>query len=471
MTSSPPPFAKVLIANRGEIACRIIRTCRRLGVRTVAVFSDADEGSLHTLMADDAVLIGGARAAESYLNIAAIIDAARKTGCEAIHPGYGFLSENANFAEACDAAGICFIGPSAATIRSMSYKGAARQIAESCGVPLLPGYDGDEQDEAFLATEAERIGWPIIIKAVAGGGGKGMRRVDAPAQFPRNLAAARREAQSAFGNDQVLLEKFLVEPRHIEVQILADSHGKVVSLFERDCSIQRKHQKVIEESPAPGMPEDMRAEMISAAVRLASQVGYEGVGTVEFVADVSAGLRVDRFYFLEMNTRLQVEHPVTEMITGLDLVEWQLRVAAGEAIPFDREGITRTGHALEVRLCAEDPSKMFLPSPGELTRFDLGSEVCGLRIETGLRQGDKVTPYYDSLLAKLVVHAASRDEAIRTLGDRLQIIQVEGLKSNRLLLQRICDHPDFTAGGVSTTFIERNAEVLLAPEASAPAAT
>ncbi len=458
-------FRKVLVANRGEIACRIIRTCRRLGLPTVAVCSEADIGSLHAQSADEAVVIGGPRATDSYLNIASVIDAAVATGADAIHPGYGFLSENAAFAEACASTGITFIGPGVEALRAMSYKGAARQIARGCGVPILPGYDGPAEDDTILAAEAARIGFPLLIKAVAGGGGKGMRRVDASAQFTRSLAAVRREATSSFGDDRVLLERFVVDPRHIEVQILSDGQGRTLHLFERDCSIQRKHQKVIEETPAPGMTADMRRAMAGAAIRLAEHVGYRGAGTVEFVVDASDGLRQDRFYFLEMNTRLQVEHPVTEMVTGLDIVEWQLRIAAGEALPFVQDDIACSGHAIEARLCAEDPSRMFLPSPGLLQIFKLGSSNREIRIESGMRAGDTVTPYYDSLLAKVVVRGADRAAAITALAQRLSEMEVSGIKSNLALLRRILGHQAFADGQVDTKFIERHADVLLGPSA------
>ena len=465
MTPPATPFRKVLVANRGEIACRIMRTCRKLGISTVAICSEADIDSLHAQSADELVVVGGPRAADSYLNIDAVIAAAASTGAEAIHPGYGFLSENADFAEACVKAGIRFVGPSVEALRAMSYKGAARQIAKLCGVPILPGYDGAEQDDAVLAAEADRVGFPLLIKAVAGGGGKGMRRVDAQAQFAKNLAAVRREAASAFGDDRVLLERFVVDPRHVEVQILADGRGTTLHLFERDCSIQRRHQKVIEETPAPGMTEAVRQAMVGAAVRLAGHVGYQGAGTVEFVVDVSDGLRADGFFFLEMNTRLQVEHPVTEMVTGLDIVEWQLRIAAGEALPFAQADIACRGHSIEARLCAEDPSRMFLPSPGTLDHLDLGPSDSDVRIETGMRTGDTVTPYYDSLLAKIVVRGRDRAAAIDALAERLSQARVGGVKSNLGLLQGIVAHPAFGAGEVDTTFIERHAATLLGPSA------
>ncbi|MCC2110729.1 MAG: ATP-grasp domain-containing protein, partial [Hyphomicrobiales bacterium] len=391
-------FGSVLIANRGEIACRVIRTARRMGLRTIAVYSEADAGAPHVKQADEAVLVGPAAAAESYLVAERIIAAAKEHGAESIHPGYGFLSENAGFAEACAAAGIAFIGPPPAAIRAMGLKDEAKALMERAGVPVVPGYHGEEQDAGFLAKQADEIGYPVLIKAVAGGGGKGMRKVEAAADFGDALNAARREAKSAFGDDRVLIEKYVLRPRHIEMQVFGDSHGNVVHLFERDCSIQRRHQKVIEEAPAPGMTEDVRAAMGTAAVAAAKAVGYVGAGTVEFIADGSTGLRADGFWFMEMNTRLQVEHPVTEAITGHDLVEWQLRVAAGEPLPVSQEELSIGGHAIEARLYAEDPENGFLPSIGTLHALAFG-EGEGVRIDTGVEEGGAVSAFYDPMIA------------------------------------------------------------------------
>jgi 3-methylcrotonyl-CoA carboxylase alpha subunit len=450
-------FRRILIANRGEIACRVVRTARRLGIATVAVHSDVDAAALHVRLADTAHAIGPAPARESYLRIDAIIDAARRAGAEAIHPGYGFLSENAKFTEACAAAGITFIGPPASAIRAMGSKSAAKTLMERAGVPLVPGYHGEDQDAAHLAAEAAAIGFPVLIKASAGGGGRGMRVVADASAFPEALAAAQREAKAAFGDDRVLVEKYLTQPRHIEIQVFADSHGNTVSLFERDCSIQRRHQKVVEESPAPGLDAAQRAAMGEAAVAAARAVGYVGAGTVEFIAEHG------RFYFMEMNTRLQVEHPVTECVTGLDLVEWQLRVAAGEALPA--APTAPQGHAIEVRICAEDPARDFLPATGTILHL---REPAGARVDTGVRQGDAITPYYDSMIAKLIVHGDDRAEALRRLDTALGGYEIAGLATNLDLLRRIARHPDFLAGGVDTGFIAGHAATLLAPE-EAPA--
>ncbi len=397
-------FEKILIANRGEIACRIIRTCRRLGIRTVAVYSDADTESLHVRSADEAVHLGGSPAQESYLAIDKIIAAARKTGAAAIHPGYGFLSENAAFAEACAEAGIVFIGPPPSAIRSMGSKSAAKALMQQAGVPLTPGYHGDNQDPDFLYQQAESIGYPVLIKASAGGGGKGMRRVDAPSDFYASLASCKREAVSAFGDDQVLIEKYIVQPRHIEIQIFADQLGGVMSLFERDCSVQRRHQKVLEEAPAPGMTETQRAAMSKAACDAARAVGYVGAGTVEFIVDAHGS-----FHFMEMNTRLQVEHPVTEMITGLDLVEWQLRIAAGEPLPLSQDQLHIQGHAIEARIYAEDPANGFLPSTGKIIYLKTPTQSKHVRIDAGVEQNDEITPFYDPIIAKLIVWDETRD--------------------------------------------------------------
>ena len=457
-------FRKILIANRGEIACRVIRTARRLGVATVAVYSDADRDALHVAMADEAVRIGPAEAAKSYLNIPVIIEAAKASGAQAVHPGYGFLSENPDFVEAVEAAGLVFIGPSASAIRAMGLKDAAKALMEQAGVPVVPGYHGERQEPTFLAGEAEAIGYPVLIKARAGGGGKGMRRVEKPADFSAALESARREGESAFGDGRVLVEKYMAKPRHIEVQVFGDGHGNVVHLFERDCSLQRRHQKVIEEAPAPGMTAEMRAAMGAAAVRAAAAIGYSGAGTVEFIADVSEGLRQDRFYFMEMNTRLQVEHPVTEAITGLDLVEWQLRVAAGELLPKQQDDLAINGWAFEARLYAENPARDFLPATGRLTVFDLPE---GARIDSGVRAGDTITPYYDPMIAKVITHGRSRAEALAKLETALEQSRVAGLTTNAGFLARLCRLPAFAAGDVDTGLIGRAGENFLAdPDAS-----
>jgi len=460
----------VLIANRGEIACRIIRTARRLGMRTIAVYSDADADAMFVHMADEAHRIGPAPAAESYLLVDRIIAVARKTGAAAIHPGYGFLSERAEFAEACAANGIVFVGPPASAIRAMGLKDAAKALVEKAGVPVVPGYHGSRQEPDFLRQKAYEIGYPVLIKAVAGGGGKGMKRVDKVADFDAALASAQREAQSAFGDPRVLVEKYVLSPRHIEIQIFADTHGNVVHLFERDCSLQRRHQKVIEEAPAPGMTEEMRAAMGRAATEAARAVGYVGAGTVEFIADGREGLRPDRFYFMEMNTRLQVEHPVTEAITGLDLVELQFRVAAGEALPVTQEDLAIDGHAVEARLYAEDPEKGFLPSTGKLWALDFG-EGEGIRIDTGVAAGDTVTPFYDPMIAKVIAHAPTRAEALDRLAGALGATTVAGPKTNLAFLKALCGASEFREGRFDTGFIDRNIEALGAvPRGFDPAA-
>src|SRR6188472_1656660 len=397
----------LLIANRGEIACRIIRTARRLGIRTVAVYSDADANALHVRLADEAVHIGPSPARESYLVGEKIIAAAKATGAEAIHPGYGFLSENADFAQAVIDAGLVWVGPKPDSIRAMGLKDAAKKLMAEAGVPVTPGYLGEDQAPKRLKKEADGIGYPVLIKAVAGGGGKGMRRVDEAGQFDDALESCKREAASSFGDDRVLIEKYILSPRHIEVQVFGDSHGNVVHLFERDCSLQRRHQKVIEEAPAPGMDEATRDAVCQAAVRAAKAVNDEGAGTIEFIADASAGLSADRIWFMEMNTRLQVEHPVTEEITGQDLVEWQLRVASGEPLPKSQDELSISGWAIEARLYAEDPAKGFLPSVGSLDHFDLGEEG---RIETGVEEGDSISPFYDPMIAKLIGRGDDRAE-------------------------------------------------------------
>jgi len=449
----------VLIANRGEIACRIIRTAKRLGMRTIAVYSEADANALFVKMADEAHLIGPAPTRESYLKIETIIEVAKRTKAASIHPGYGFLSERAEFAEACAANGIVFVGPPASAIKAMGLKDAAKALVQQANVPVVPGYHGSKQDPDFLRQKAYEIGYPVLIKAVAGGGGKGMKRVEKAADFDAALESAQREAQNAFGDPRVLVEKYILSPRHIEIQVFADGHGNVVHLFERDCSLQRRHQKVIEEAPAPGMTPEMRQAMGQAAVEAARAVGYVGAGTVEFIADGREGLRPDRFYFMEMNTRLQVEHPVTEAITGLDLVELQFRVASGEKLPFAQENLSIDGHAVEARLYAEDPEKEFLPSTGKLWALEF-PESEGLRIDTGVQAHDEVTPYYDPMIAKVIAHAATRDEALAKLAGALGKTIVAGPKTNVAFLKRLCEAEEFRAGRFDTGFIDRNLEAL-----------
>ncbi|MCW3477121.1 acetyl/propionyl/methylcrotonyl-CoA carboxylase subunit alpha [Limobrevibacterium gyesilva] len=451
-------FTKILIANRGEIACRVIRTARRLGISTVAVYSDADADALHVAMADEAYRIGPAAPRDSYLNVAAILEAARRSGAQALHPGYGFLSENAAFAEACAASGVVFIGPPPAAIRAMGGKSEAKALMERAGVPLVPGYHGAAQDDATLVAAAARIGFPVLIKASAGGGGKGMRVVEAEADLSAAIAAARREALSSFGDDRVLIERYLTRPRHIEIQVFADTHGNAVSLFERDCSIQRRHQKIIEEAPAPGMTAAMRRAMGEAAVAATKAVGYVGAGTVEFIVEGTD------FHFMEMNTRLQVEHPVTEAITGQDLVEWQFRVAAGERLPKLQDALAIDGHAVEVRLYAEDPARGFLPSVGRLVHLRLPGTA---RIESGVRAGDRITPDYDPMIAKLIVHGPDRAAALRLLSAALAASEVVGVQTNLALLSAIAAHPSFRAADFDTGFIARH-PALLPPPASPP---
>ncbi|WP_336057878.1 acetyl/propionyl/methylcrotonyl-CoA carboxylase subunit alpha [Nitratireductor sp. CH_MIT9313-5] len=455
-------FKKILIANRGEIACRVMRTAQKMGIACVAVYSDADRNALHVAMADEAVRIGEAPVGDSYLRVDRIIEAARKTGAEAIHPGYGFLSENPEFVEAVEAAGLIFIGPSAKSIRAMGLKDAAKRLMEKAGVPVVPGYHGDTQALVALATKANEIGYPVLIKARAGGGGKGMRRVDDPDQFAEALAAAKREAKAAFGDEAVLVEKLIEKPRHIEVQVFGDSHGNVVHLFERDCSAQRRHQKVIEEAPAPGMSDAMRAAMTEAAVKAAKAIHYRGAGTIEFIVDASEGLRPDRFWFMEMNTRLQVEHPVTEMVTGIDLVEWQLRVAAGEALPLTQEEIHLRGHSFEARIYAEDPSRDFLPAIGTLHHLRFPQEFGDAegRVETGVREGDTISPYYDPMIAKLVTWGEDRAHALKALRDALGKTEIAGSIVNTSFLWRLADNEAFKAGDVDTGLIARDAEAL-----------
>jgi len=450
----------LLIANRGEIACRVIRTARRLGIRTVAVYSDADAKALHVRMADEAVHIGPSPARESYLVGEKIIAAAKATKAEAIHPGYGFLSENADFAQAVIKAGLIWVGPKPASIRAMGLKDAAKKLMAEAGVPVTPGYLGEDQDPKRLKKEADAIGYPVLIKAVAGGGGKGMRRVDAAKDFDDALESCKREAASSFGDDRVLIEKYILSPRHIEVQVFGDSHGNVVHLFERDCSLQRRHQKVIEEAPAPGMDAETREAVCGAAVRAANAVNYEGAGTIEFIADASKGLRADRIWFMEMNTRLQVEHPVTEEITGQDLVEWQLRVASGEKLPKTQDELSISGHAIEARLYAEDPAKGFLPSVGRLEHFDLGDEG---RIETGVEEGDAISPFYDPMIAKLIATGETRDDAIDGLAGMLDDVEVWPVRTNAAFLFNALVEPDFGDGRIDTGFIEKHIDELVPP--------
>jgi len=453
-------IASLLIANRGEIACRVIRTARRLGIRTIAVYSDADAKALHVREADEAVHIGPSPARESYLVGEKIIAAARETGAEAIHPGYGFLSENADFAQAVIAAGLIWVGPKPDSIRAMGLKDAAKKLMAEAGVPVTPGYLGEDQAPERLQAEAGKIGWPVLIKAVAGGGGKGMRRVDASAEFQEMLLSCKREAASSFGDDRVLIEKYIERPRHIEVQVFGDSHGNVVHLFERDCSLQRRHQKVIEEAPAPGMDAATRAAVCDAAVKAARAVDYVGAGTIEFIADASEGLRADRIWFMEMNTRLQVEHPVTEAITGQDLVEWQLRVASGEKLPKRQHELAIDGWAIEARLYAENPAGGFLPSTGRLDAFKLEDAVWGGRVDTGFTAGDTVSPHYDPMLAKLIVHDGSRDGAVAGLMRMIAESFVWPLKNNMGFLYECLDCAPFRAGDVDTGLIARLGEEL-----------
>jgi acetyl/propionyl-CoA carboxylase alpha subunit len=456
----------LLIANRGEIACRIIKTARVLGIRTIAVYSDADRSALHVRMADQAIAIGPAAAAQSYLKPEQLLAAAAQSGAKAIHPGYGFLSENPAFAEAVKAAGLIWVGPPAAAIRAMGLKDAAKKLMAQAGVPVTPGYLGEDQEPGRLAHEAGAVGYPVLIKAVAGGGGKGMRKVDRAADFAAALASCRREAAASFGDDRVLIEKYITRPRHIEVQVFADSHGQAVHLFERDCSLQRRHQKVIEEAPAPGMDAVTREAVCGAAVKAAHAVGYEGAGTIEFIADGSEGLRADRIWFMEMNTRLQVEHPVSELITGVDLVEWQLRVASGERLPKAQHELSIHGHAMEARLYAENPDTGFLPSIGPLTHMRLPS---GIRVDTGVEQGDAVTPFYDPMIAKLIVHAPSRRAAAAKLAAACASVEVWPVKTNAAFLARAASHREFVAGHVDTAFIEKHqTELVPAHEVSTP---
>jgi 3-methylcrotonyl-CoA carboxylase alpha subunit len=450
-------FSSVLIANRGEIACRIARTANRLGMRTIAVYSAADAQALHPRLCDEAHLIGPADARESYLSIEKLLAVASRTGAECVHPGYGFLSESADFAQACTQAGLAFIGPPAAAIRAMGLKDRAKALMEKAGVPVVPGYHGERQDAAFLKEQARAIGYPVLIKPAAGGGGRGLRRVDADGEFDSALQGAMREVAAAFGSSRVLIEKYVTAPRHIEIQVFADRHGNVIHLGERDCSLQRRHQKVIEESPAPGMTTALRERMGAAAVAAASAVGYVGAGTVEFVADGSKQPHADGFWFIEMNTRLQVEHPVTEAVTGLDLVAWQFEVAAGARLPLAQAQVRLDGHAIEARVYAEDPENDFLPSTGRIVALDLPGDV---RVDSGVEAGGEVTPFYDPMIAKLIVHAPRRETALDRLATALEGTAIAGVRSNVAFLHALCRAPDFRAGKVDTSFIDRNLAAL-----------
>jgi 3-methylcrotonyl-CoA carboxylase alpha subunit len=461
-------FEKILIANRGEIACRVARTAKRLGIRTVAVYSEADARALHVASCDEAWSIGPAHPRESYLRGDRILDVAKKSGAGAIHPGYGFLSENADFARACQRAGVAFIGPPPAAIEAMGSKSAAKMLMEKAGVPLVPGYHGDAQDSAALAKEAGRIGYPVLIKASAGGGGKGMRVVRQAGEFAEALASAKREAASSFGDDRVLIEKYLLRPRHIEMQVFADMHGACLHLFERDCSVQRRHQKILEEAPAPGMSGERRKQMGEAAVEAAKAVGYVGAGTVEFIAEQDG-----RFYFMEMNTRLQVEHPVTEMITGLDLVEWQLRVAAGEALPLTQEQLSIKGHAIEARIYAEDPARGFLPTAGRVEHLREPRPSAHVRIDSGVQEGDEVGVHYDPMIAKLIAWDRDRPSALRRLRAALGEYQIASITTNLSFLCAVTACPDFAdadrdPGSLDTGLIERNRAVLFPEPVPAP---
>ncbi|HEV2082586.1 MAG TPA: biotin carboxylase N-terminal domain-containing protein [Brevundimonas sp.] len=467
-------FKSVLVANRGEIACRVFRTARRMGLRTIAVHSEADADALHVGEADQAVLIGPAPARDSYLDAVKVLQAAKDTGAEAIHPGYGFLSENADFAEAVEAAGLIWIGPKPHSIRAMGLKDAAKKLMIEAGVPVTPGYQGEDQSIETLTAEAQRIGFPVLIKAVAGGGGKGMKLVERAEDFADGLASAQREGQSSFGDPRVLIESYITRPRHIEVQVFGDGRGEVVHLFERDCSLQRRHQKVIEEAPAPGMDAATRDAVTAAAVRAAKAVDYRGAGTIEFIADASDGLRADRIWFMEMNTRLQVEHPVTEAITGVDLVEWQFRVAAGEPIPLKQEELSIKGWAMEARLYAEDPATGFLPSIGKLEHFILpraagegdreaveGAATRSVRVDTGAYEGGEVSQFYDPMIAKLIVHEDTREAAAQALADACAQVEVWPVRTNAGFLVRCLEHPRFVSGDVDTGFIAAEGEGLM----------
>lgn len=459
-------FQRILIANRGEIAVRVMKTAHRLGIECVAVYSDIDRNAMHVRMADQGVCLGGASAQESYLNMDAVIQAAKDTGAQAIHPGYGFLSENAEFVRKCEENDIVFIGPSESAMLAMALKDKAKATMEEAGVPVVPGYQGDNQDPDFLKGEADQIGYPVLIKAVAGGGGKGMRLVEKESDFLEGLEACQREAKSAFGNAHVLIEKFITKPRHIEIQVFGDTYGNAVHLFERDCSLQRRHQKVVEEAPAPDVSDAMRKAMGDAAVRAAKAIGYSGAGTVEFIVDSANGLREDGFFFMEMNTRLQVEHPVTEEITGQDLVEWQLRVAAGESLPCAQEDLSLSGHAFEVRLYAEDPANDFLPQTGDISRFDCGVE--GVRFDTGVEAGDAISIHYDPMVAKIIVHGEDRKAALQKMRDALHGTLIDGLTTNQEFLRRVFAHDAFENAAVDTGFIARHHGDLLPEEYGLP---
>jgi 3-methylcrotonyl-CoA carboxylase alpha subunit len=454
-------FRTLLIANRGEIAARVIRTARAMGLRTVAVYSEADQGAMHVALADEAVLLGPARARDSYLNIECVIEAARRTGAEAVHPGYGFLSENAEFAQACAKAGLVFVGPTAEMMTAMGSKSGSKALMEKAGVPLVPGYHGEDQDEAILSKAADRIGFPVLVKASAGGGGRGMRVVRSAAELGPAVVSAKREAKAAFGDDRMLIEKYVDNPRHIEVQVIGDSHGNLLSLFERECTLQRRHQKVIEEAPSPTLNAKQRELVCEAARKAAGAVNYVGAGTIEFVSD---GKDV---FFIEMNTRLQVEHPVTELITGIDLVEWQLRVAFGEKLPVTQDQITMKGHAIEARVYAENPQKNFMPSVGKIRSWHLPGETDGLRIDAGYRAGDAVSPYYDAMLAKVIAWAPTREAAIDRLNRGLEETDVRGIVTNIPFLSALVTHPKVRANKIDTGFIERELKSLTAL-ASAP---
>ncbi|MDO9402473.1 MAG: acetyl/propionyl/methylcrotonyl-CoA carboxylase subunit alpha [Polaromonas sp.] len=460
-------FKKILIANRGEIACRVAATARRMAVKTVAVYSDADARAKHVGLCDEAVHIGGSAPKDSYLRWERIIEAAKATGAEAIHPGYGFLSENEEFAQACAEAGLVFIGPPASAIKAMGLKAESKQLMEKAGVPLVPGYHGSDQSPSLLQREADRIGYPVLIKASAGGGGKGMRAVEKSEDFAAALASCQREAINSFGDDAVLVEKYAQRPRHIEIQVFGDTHGNYVYLFERDCSVQRRHQKVLEEAPAPGMTEAMRRQMGEAAVAAARAVNYVGAGTVEFIVEQRAGGEMN-FFFMEMNTRLQVEHPVTEAITGLDLVEWQLRVAAGDKLPLSQEELRIDGHAIEARICAETPDNNFLPATGSLQVYDKPAATSfarsDVRIDDGVRQGDDISPYYDSMVAKLIVHGRTRAEALARLDDALAQVRIVGLSTNVQFLRYVVRSPSFAGANLDTALIQREEAVLFNQE-------
>ena len=490
--SNPKMFSKILIANRGEIACRVAATARRMGIKTVAVYSDADARAKHVSVCDEAVHIGGSAPKDSYLQWRRILEAAQATGAQAVHPGYGFLSENEEFAQACADAGLVFIGPTPSAIKAMGLKSESKQLMGKAGVPLVPGYHGANQDAALLRREADAIGYPVLIKASAGGGGKGMRAVDKADDFDAALASCKREAINSFGDDAVLIEKYVQRPRHIEIQVFGDTLGNYVYLFERDCSVQRRHQKVLEEAPAPGMTQAMRQQMGEAAVAAARAVAYVGAGTVEFIVetmtdaaapgrpkqgtDPSGGsaahevASVGAFYFMEMNTRLQVEHPVTEAITGLDLVEWQLRVACGEPLPLHQEQLRINGHAIEARICAENPDKNFLPATGTLHVYGLPDCVsferadAGVRVDSGVRAGDAISPYYDSMVAKLIVHGATREEALARMDAALAQTHIVGLNTNVQFLRHVVTSPSFARAHLDTALIPREAAVLFNQE-------